>query len=213
MKKSFLFLTLLLGFIISSSAQTFKLVGLNTLYGAATGTGLGGATLLLTDSKDLGAIRVGFGAGTLVGLGLGVYDVSNAHGLIQGYFSSAEVTSQIVAMDTFYGAGTGALVGFAISLIANNDIIGGIKIGTGVGAWTGFAFGVVETLFLSSTSGAGGYGVASAYNYQSVNGLVQIQDAHYNIGFISPTITNQWNHSGAITSNPTLTVAHLKISL
>lgn len=213
MRKSILFLGLLLGLSISSTAQTFRIVGLNTMYGAATGTGLGAATMILTESNDYGAIRVGFGAGTLVGLGAGIYDVSNAHGLIQGYFSSAEVSSQIIAMDTFYGSATGALVGFAISLIASKDIVNGLKYGAGAGAWTGFAFGVVETFFLGSSGGAGGYGMASPYDYQSVNGLVQIQDSHYNIGFLSPSVTTQWNSNGLITNNASLTVAHLKISL
>lgn len=212
MKKLSLLFALFIFVTFNAQAQTVKLVGLNTLYGAATGTGLGAATMLINNSNEFGAMRVGFGAGTLAGLGLGIYDVTAEKGIIQGTFTDSDVSGQLIALDTFYGAGTGAVVGFAISLISNKDFLDGIKVGTGIGAWAGFGFGIVETFFLGN-SGASGYGLGSLSNHQSVGGIVQVQDEAYSLGFLAPSQLNQINANGMITVNPTLTVAHFKVAL
>jgi hypothetical protein len=201
---------MLIGLVSNLQAQAFKIIGTNTIMGAATGTSLGAATMLISGTDDWGAIRVGFGAGTLAGLGLGVYDVSYSSGYIDGYLTSASTTGQVIAMDTFYGAGTGAIVGFAISLIGNQDILEGLKVGGGYGAWAGFAFGLAETFLLGSVGGSGGYG-SSYMTGNTVNGMIQYQTPGFNIGFVAPS-NFSYIQGGTINWTPSVTFTHARVS-
>ncbi len=210
MRKLFLFGFLLIGLVSNLQAQAFKIIGTNTIMGAATGTSLGAATMLISGTDDWGALRVGFGAGTLAGLGLGVYDVSYSSGYIDGYLTSASTTGQVIAMDTFYGAGTGAIVGFAISLIGNQDILEGLKVGGGYGAWAGFAFGLAETFLLGAGGGSGGYG-SSYMSAQPVNGVIQYQTPGFNVGFVAPSGFS-YVRGGNLNWSPSVTITHARFS-
>ncbi|TNE71097.1 hypothetical protein EP331_10295 [bacterium] len=213
MRKLLFSALLVFGMITGLQAQAFKIIGTNTIMGAATGTTLGAATMLISGTDDWGAVRVGFGGGTLVGLGLGIYDVSYSSGYIDGYLTSASTTGQVIAMDTFYGAATGSIVGFAISLIGNQDILEGIKVGGGYGAWAGFAFGLAETFFINVAGGGSdsGYGSGSYMSSNSVNGFMQYHSNGLNIGLIAPSTVN-YVQGGQINWTPSVTFTHAKIS-
>lgn len=212
MFKKIALLVITLSFTQLAHSQSFKIIGTNTLMGAATGTGLGFGTMMINNNfDDFGPLRVGFGAGTLAGLGLGVYDVTYSSGFIDGYLTSASTTGQVVAMDTFYGAATGAVVGFAITLISNDDILSGGRVGAGIGAYAGFLFGLAESFLLNSggSSDIGGYGAMYA-NPKSVNGFVQVTDKNYSLGILSPSMINTNPLNPAL--QPTVQVSHLKIN-
>ncbi len=146
----------------SANAQSLQSLAKNTLIGTANGTLLGLGTMALTDSPDLAPIRIGIGMGTLYGLGVGVYDLSvyevGSGYRVQGIFNSAEYTGLIVLLDTFYGGVTGGIVGTAITLMVNKPLVKGLQYGTGAGVWAGFAFGLVDAFYLSSSpAGSLGY--------------------------------------------------------
>lgn len=156
-----LFLSLLTsGLLLTSGAQAQGLQSLatNTLMGTANGTLLGLGTMALTDNADWAPIRIGVGLGTLYGLGVGVYDISvyeiGSGYRVQGMFNSANHSSMIVFLDTFYGGVTGGVVGTAIALLVNKPLVKGLQYGTGAGVWSGFAFGLADAFYFSSP-GAG----------------------------------------------------------
>lgn len=183
-----------------SNAQNAKILALDTFIGAANGTGLGLATMALNNSADLGPLRIGAGAGTIYGLGLGIYDVTQSAGsgyMINGALSSASNSAQIVAMDTFYGSITGGLVGFAISLIGNSDLVDGLQYGSGVGAWTGFGFGLIDAFIISkggsgydfSDDGGYSYGPSPIAQSKSVSGIIQVDfNNGTQVGFVNPSV-------------------------
>eukprot|EP00036_Acanthoecidae_sp_10tr_P010728 CAMPEP_0182920484 /NCGR_PEP_ID=MMETSP0105_2-20130417/3496_1 /TAXON_ID=81532 ORGANISM="Acanthoeca-like sp., Strain 10tr" /NCGR_SAMPLE_ID=MMETSP0105_2 /ASSEMBLY_ACC=CAM_ASM_000205 /LENGTH=91 /DNA_ID=CAMNT_0025057883 /DNA_START=16 /DNA_END=288 /DNA_ORIENTATION=- len=84
MKKIFAFSLTFLFLLATTTpkiqAQSVEIVAGNTLNGALQGTLLGGAAMGLSNSDDFGALRVGVGLGTLYGLGMGAYDISQAGG-------------------------------------------------------------------------------------------------------------------------------------
>lgn len=156
-----LFLSLLTsGLLLTSGAQAQGLQSLatNTLMGTANGTLLGLGTMALTDNADWAPIRIGVGLGTLYGLGVGVYDISvyeiGSGYRVQGMFNSANHSSMIVLLDTFYGGVTGGVVGTAMALLVNKPLVKGLQYGTGAGVWGGFAFGLADAFYFSSP-GAG----------------------------------------------------------
>lgn len=159
MKKQILTL-LAAGFLITSgvNGQGLQSLASNTLMGTTNGTLLGLATMALTDNPDWAPIRIGVGMGTLYGLGVGIYDVSvyevGSGYRVQGMFNSTNYTSMIVLLDTFYGGVTGGVVGTAMALMVNKPLVKGLQYGTGAGLWGGFAFGLVDAFYFSS-SGAG----------------------------------------------------------
>jgi len=215
MKK--LFLLVLTLFISSSSifAQGFKVIGMNTLSGAITGSALGGATMLLANNYDsYRPLSIGFGTGTIAGLGLGIYDMTtNSTGYSGVFNSNSETSGQLILTDTFYGTLTGALVGFAITLISEDKLIDGVRVGAGFGAWAGFGFGVIDTFILNNmgSGGGSGYGLGSI-DFKQVNGLVQYEGSTFNAGFLSAdTIVHPSN--GTIKWQPTLSLAHFKVSI
>lgn len=154
-------LTLIASIVILHSgvhAQGLQSLAGNTLMGTANGTLLGLGTMALTDKADWAPIRIGIGMGTLYGLGVGVYDVSvyevGSGYRVQGMFNSANYTSMIVLLDTFYGGVTGGVVGTAMALMVNKPLVKGLQYGTGAGVWGGFAFGLLDAFYFSSP-GAG----------------------------------------------------------
>lgn len=213
MKKYTLAVFLMLVSLINIQAQSFKIVGMNTVAGALTGSALGGATMLIADDFDsMRPLSVGFGTGTILGLGIGVYDLTTQAGGYSGIFNNSETSGQLIITDTFYGTLTGSLVGFAISLIADQDLVLGLQKGAGWGAWTGFTFGLVETFVLNRFGGGGsGYSISQQYEVP-VNGMMRYDYGSFHAGFISPqTITSL--QAGSFQLSPTINVAHVKISL
>ncbi len=175
-----------------AQSQTLRIVTINTLNGALTGTALGGATIALQNEYDDYPLRFGLGLGTIFGLGTGFYDMSRhtGHGYyVNGAFGSANTTGTIVLMDTFYGAATGAIVGTAISLMSrDSDILKGLQYGSGAGAWVGFAFGLVDAFALSSASNYDSFYDGYSHGGLPPAGLVELrsQNEQYAIGFINP---------------------------
>lgn len=135
-----------------ANAQGLRIIASNTAMGALNGAMLGGASMALTNNDDWRPLRFGVGFGTIAGLGLGIYDFSQAQGgvyTIDGVFNRANYTSQIILMDTFYGAVIGTLVGMAATLIMDEKLIYGLQYGVGAGTWVGFAFGLVDAFAIS----------------------------------------------------------------
>jgi len=215
MKK--LILIVLTLFIYSSPilAQGFKLIGMNTLSGALTGSAIGGATMLIANDFDsYRPLSIGFGTGTIAGLGLGIYDMTtNSSGYSGVFNSSSETSGQLILTDTFYGTLTGALVGFAVTLISEDKLVDGLRVGAGFGAYSGLVFGIVDTFVLNNmgSGGGSGYGLGSV-NFNQVNGFVQYEGSTFNAGFFSPdTFVHPSN--GTIKWQPTLSLAHFKVSI
>lgn len=181
-----------------ASSQTIKLLAGNTLNGAVTGVSLGGAVMGLQNSDDFAPARVGVGAGTLFGIGVGFYDVSQvAKGeqfYISGTFNDGTNTSIIVLLDTFYGAAAGAIVASSITLIANKPIVDALQYGSSAGAWVGFGFGLVDAFALSK--GPGDYTVSATGNSgNQADGLLSYSNKSNNlgIGLVNPSLTSVTN--------------------
>jgi hypothetical protein len=131
-----------------SSAQSIEVLGGNILNGAMTGSMLGAATMGLQNSNDFTPLRIGVGAGTIAGAGIGIYDIATLQRgemfFISGIFNDGNNTSIIILLDTFYGAAAGAVLGSAGMLIADKPIVDGLQYGSSAGAWIGFTFGLVD---------------------------------------------------------------------
>ena len=178
--------------------QALKIMAQSTFNGALTGAALGGATMALQDDEDWAPLRFGTGGGTIMGVGIGAYDVSQSGGsgyYVSGLFNDGKSSSVIVLLDTFYGAATGALLGSAVMMMTNDPIVNGLQYGSGVGAWAGFGFGLLDAFILGKggTSGAGGYGGSyMAGNHTNPQGLFQISNGTSNskwgIGLVSPSV-------------------------
>ncbi|MDX1585714.1 MAG: hypothetical protein R3222_03185 [Balneolaceae bacterium] len=178
-----------------ASSQTIKLLAGNTLNGAVTGVSLGGAVMGLQNSDDFAPARVGVGAGTLFGIGVGFYDVSQvAKGeqfYISGTFNDGTNTSIIVLLDTFYGAAAGAIVASSITLIANKPIVDALQYGSSAGAWVGFGFGLIDAFALSK--GPGDYTATASTSYKAnAEGLLSYtsKKENFGIGLVNPSLTS-----------------------
>jgi len=197
--KKYLFLTaLILGFIATTAnitkAQSLELVGGNTLNGAMNGVVLGGATMALQNSDNLRPIRIGLGAGTLYGMGVGVYDVSRTKKgqqfYISGMFNDGENSSIIVLLDTFYGAAAGAVIATSVSLIIQKPIVDALQYGSGIGAWAGFGFGLFDAFMLSDGPN---YSTQTSIPQHNVGGLLTYSNNQKSIhlGMLNPTVVSQ----------------------
>lgn len=177
-----------------ASSQTIKLLAGNTFNGAATGVGLGGAVMGLQNSDDFAPLRVGVGAGTLFGIGVGFYDISQvAKGeqfYISGTFNDGTNTSIIVLLDTFYGAAAGAIVASSITLIANEPIVNALQYGSSAGAWVGFGFGLIDAFAL--LKGPGDFTASASANVNTAEGLISYSNADnkFGVGLINPSVTS-----------------------
>jgi hypothetical protein len=178
-----------------ANAQTLQILAGDTFYGAATGAALATGTMgMKNDFENLKPLRFGVGLGTLAGLGIGAYDLSQSQGggqlMVNGSFNQVNQTGLILLLDTFYGAGTGALVGSAITLMTGDPIVDGIRYGAGIGAWGGFAFGVADAFLLSNTS------TTMASNKipttpKSAQGFVSFDSGNqWQVGLIQPSVTS-----------------------
>jgi len=183
-------------------AQSIKILAGNTLNGALTGTILGGATMGLRNSEDFAPLRVGIGAGTLYGIGVGAYDLSHVSKgeqfYISGTFNDGDNSSIIVLLDTFYGAAGGAIVATSFNLIANEPVAQALQYGASIGAFAGFAFGLVDAFMLAQRPGdfapAGiGSRNRSTRSGDSASGFLSLAIPHsgtasYRVDLLSPAL-------------------------
>ncbi|MDG5767363.1 hypothetical protein QA596_07800 [Balneolales bacterium ANBcel1] len=182
-----------------AEAQNLRIVSINTLTGSLTGTALGGATMALQNKSDIDyyPLRFGLGMGTIFGLGVGLYDLSQSTGsqyYVDGLLAAGNTSGTIILMDTFYGAATGVIVGTAITLMTNSEIIKGVQYGAGTGAWFGFAFGLVDA-FVLSTPGSFDSFYDSYTQFRpgqsaGSTGLITLEsdNSTYRAGFLQPTL-------------------------
>lgn len=186
-----------------AEAQTGQLLGGNTLNGALTGGLLGGATMALSNSGDLTPLRIGLGAGILGGAAVALYDVatlpSGQHFFISGVFNDGSNSSIIILLDTFYGAAGGALLGTAVMLVANRPIIDGLQYGSGIGAWAGFGFGLLDSFMFAERN----RDFISSSEVLQRNSLIQYEYGSFEIGLLRPEmILHKQVSSDALSVNP-----------
>lgn len=209
-----------LGLPGTTAAQSIKILGGNTLNGAITGTMLGGATMALRNSNDFAPLRVGIGAGTLYGLGTGAYDLSkfSKGGIyyVSGVFNDGDNTSIIVLLDTFYGAAAGAIIASSVNLIANKPIRDALQYGSGVGAFVGFGFGLLDGFVLSERPGDFGTPAPAGDAVDDDGGMISLIDRSkgYRISLLKPVVytATRLSSSGAgIAYHPGLDMVNLNI--
>lgn len=212
-----LFLLTSLLLVQTSKSQSIKLVAGNALNGAMNGVALGGATMALQKSNDFAPVRVGLGAGILYGISVGVYDVSTIKTgqqfYISGTFNDGTNTSILILLDTFYGAASGAVIATSISLIAKEPVVEALRYGSGIGAWAGFGFGLVDAFVLSSRPGN-----QTAASHHQTSGLLTYRNAvnNFELGLISPTLiqtTKISAHGISSQINPSLDILQVNIRL
>lgn len=226
MKKHFVLLIIIIfGITLSQNivkAQSIKLLGSSTLNGAMNGVLVGGATMALQNSNDYRPVEVGLGAGTLYGIGMGAYDMSQIDKgqqfYISGTFNDGTNRSILVLLDTIYGAVGGMLVGSSITLIMQERIEKGLQYGAGAGAWLGMGFGLIDTFMLAEkpTNLQASNNIIS--QQQSVNGLITYSNATQSIqvGMVNPEFIEQKQLSSkrySTSYKPSLNVFELKIDL
>jgi len=225
-KKHFVLLIIIIfGITLSQNivkAQSIKLLGSSTLNGAMNGVLVGGATMALQNSNDYRPVEVGLGAGTLYGIGMGAYDMSQIDKgqqfYISGTFNDGTNRSILVLLDTIYGAVGGMLVGSSITLIMQERIEKGLQYGAGAGAWLGMGFGLIDTFMLAEkpTNLQASNNIIS--QQQSVNGLITYSNATQSIqvGMVNPEFIEQKQLSSkrySTSYKPSLNVFELKIDL
>lgn len=203
-----------------AKAQSIELVAGNTLNGAMNGVLLGGATMALQNSTDFDPVRVGLGAGTLYGIGMGIYDVSRVDKgqqfYISGTFNDGTNTSILLLFDTFYGAAGGALIASSISLIAQEPIDKALQYGAGAGAWVGFGFGIIDAFIFAE--GPDFSQQAALSSTTTVDGLLTYHNASKSLqlGMLSPGLIAQKKLSSrslTTTYTPSLNVLNVKVNL
>lgn len=221
MKKILIILFLTLGSLLSTipdaNAQTIELVAGNTLNGAVNGVLLGGATMALSDNDDFRPVEVGLGAGTLYGLGVGIYDLSQVNSgqqfYISGTFNDGTNSSVLVLLDTFYGVAGGSLIASSVALIVKEPILDALQYGAGIGAWAGFGFGLIDSFMLAKGPN---YSATAVANTSQVNGMITYRNSSSTIeaGLFSPsaTVTKEISGNNIKTSiNPAIDVLQLHI--
>ncbi|PWN05125.1 hypothetical protein [Rhodohalobacter mucosus] len=189
----FAFFLLCSGFITEKSfAQSPKiqLAGGNVLNGTLTGTILGAATMALNNDKDISPLRIGIGSGVLGGFAIALYDVATLPAgqefFISGVFNDGRNSTVIILLDTFYGAAGGAILGSAVTLISNSPVVEGLRLGSGIGAWTGFGFGLIDSFVLAEKNRD--FMASALLNRSS---LFQINTGTTEIGIAQPTLHQQ----------------------
>lgn len=204
-----------------AEAQSIELLGSSTLNGAMNGVLLGGATMALQNSNDYRPVEVGLGAGTLYGIGLGAYDISQTDRgeqfYISGTFNDGTNRSILVLLDTIYGAAGGMIVGTSITLIMQERVEKGLQYGAGAGAWLGVGFGLIDTFILAERP-ANLQASNIANPHQNINGLLTYSNANQSIqvGMVNPEFIEQKHLSGkrySTSYKPSLNVVELKINL
>lgn len=176
-------------------AQSIELLGGSTLNGAMNGVLLGGATMALQNSNDFRPVEVGLGAGTLYGIGLGTYDMSQIDKgeqfYISGTFNDGTNRSILVLLDTIYGATGGMLIGSSVTLILQEQIGKGLQYGAGAGAWVGFGFGLIDAFALAKKPN--NLQASSVNKNHSVGGVLTYSNARKSveIRMVNPQIIEQ----------------------
>lgn len=197
-----------------------ELLAGNTLNGAMNGVLLGGATMALQNSDDFGPVRVGLGAGTLYGMGMGVNNISQTSKgqqfYISGTFNDGTNTSILVLLDTIYGAAGGAIIASSISLIFQKPLAQALQYGTGTGAWVGFGFGIMDAFVFSEGPDFSQQNLAQSYN--NVSGLLTYSNASQSVkvGMLSPEMIVQKelsSNSFGTSYNFSLNLLELKVNL
>jgi len=181
---------------VNAQSYTIEIFGGNVLNGVIEGAVLGGASMALADTKDLGPMRVGVGIGILYGVGIGIHDVGKAEGqklLVKGSFNNGNNSTVIILLDTGYGAAAGAVLATAGMLVANKPLIDGIQYGAGFGAFVGFGFGIFDAFVLADHEPS-----PLVFKKKStVDGLLTLTspDKKMNMGLISPSLISSYNFS------------------
>lgn|GEM_PF-199162 len=226
-KKYLLLLLLLNGISIAGlqtpvQAQSIKLVAGNTLNGAMNGVLLGGATMALQNSSEYGPVRVGLGAGTLFGIGIGISDVSQVDKgqqfYISGTFNDGINTSVLILLDTIYGAAGGAIVASSVSLIIHSPVVEALQYGSGTGAWVGFGFGLIDAFMYAKGPNFSSQNASLYQDNTGTDGVLSYSNASQSVklGLINPSFIQQKEltpNSVKTVYRPTLNVIHLKIGL
>jgi len=217
-KNCFLFLLPLLLFSTfhtdKSKAQTIELLGGNLVNGTVTGSILGAATMGLRNSSDFDPLRIGLGAGILGGAGIAIYDVvtlpKGQQFFISGTFNDGNNTSIILLLDTFYGTAGGAAIGTAVIILSGNSFSDGVRLGSSIGAWTGFAFGLADAFLLAERNRD-----LTSSNLLNRNSIFTAKSGNTEFGLIQPQVqsTPQLTSNGDIISkiSPALGVLSFKI--
>ncbi|MCH8558248.1 MAG: hypothetical protein LAT84_10510 [Balneolia bacterium] len=179
-----------------SQAQSLNVIAGNTLFGAATGTGIGGATMLLTNNSDYRPLTLGLGIGTLAGVSIGVYDMlTMSQGMrVHGLFNSAPSSGAIIFLDTLYGSATGSLIGMAIALIGDTSVLKGFRYGIGIGAYGGLAFGLIDAFYFGAVGSQGeffDYASAGTNKSGTSPGLISIySNSSTSFSTLNPVVVN-----------------------
>lgn len=203
-----------------SDAQAVRLLASNTISGAATGASLGFANMALRNEENWDALRFGVGLGTIGGLGVGVYDILMISGgddyYVEGIFTSANGSTTIILMDTFYGAVAGSVVGGAITLMTGDPILKGLQYGAGAGAWVGFGFGIIDAFIFSAHVPYDDFFNDFASNTPTARGFISYTPSNsFSLGMISPAVFSYKDLSDLTEVNKFSTgleVANLKLS-
>jgi len=208
-------LTLLFG-LKSVKGQSIELLAGNTLNGTANGALLGGAFMGLTNNPDFSPLRVGVGLGTLYGIGVGAYDISQTNGgsmIVTGTFNDGNNSSIIVLLDTFYGAAAGSVIARSVMLVANEPIVKGLQYGASAGAIAGFGFGIVDSFILSERIIPG---ASASVPSRIADGLLALNfEDGKSIGFLSPSLIRSYDIRGdQLTTKyrPTVNLLNLRIN-
>ncbi|WP_148897419.1 hypothetical protein [Fodinibius salinus] len=213
----FLAAAFITGPVFNSSAQSIKLLGSNTLNGAINGVLLGGATMALKNSEDLAPVRVGLGGGTLYGIGIGIYDITQVDAgqqfYISGTFNDGTNSSVIVLLDTIYGAAGGAIIASSIALVGQNPLLDALQYGSGVGAWAGFGFGLIDTFVFATGPN---YGQQTSISQQDVGGLITYSNKSESlqVGMLKPDMIEQKtmnSQSVTVTHRPAINIVQLQL--
>ncbi len=194
-----------------SRAQALNLFAGNTLFGAATGAAIGGASMALANDADLRPLQMGVGFGTIGGVALGAYDVATlSSGMrVNGLIHSAPMSGTIIFLDTIYGAATGGMLGMAVSLIGDTNIVKGLQYGAGVGAYAGLAFGLVDAFYFGSVGGEY-YDYSFAPTSSSGGGILTLYEStSSSFTGISPTVYKQ----SVLTPGGSVAVTHQSFGL
>ena len=189
---------------VAPNAQSQKLQTIfgNTAYGAVNGAALGAATMALRNSSKASPVTFGIGAGILAGAGVGAYDLAyNANNAsVTGVFNTVPLTGTIILLDTAYGAGAGALIGMAFSLMGASDFVDGLRVGAGIGAWGGFAFGLVDAFYFSPQNQDDFFEVTTyqpgTSPYTPASGFFMVHNSsHSSLSMINPIVVEN-HHPG-----------------
>lgn len=200
----------------SHGQQSIEILAGDTFNGAMNGVILGGATMALQNSNDIAPARVGLGAGTLFGLGVGAYDVSQVQGgqqfYLSGTFNDGTNSSVLVLLDTIYGAAGGALIASSISLIIQEPLADALQYGTAIGAWTGFGYGLFDA-FINAEGPD--FSQQLSANQPEVSGILSYHgSSNFSVGMLSPKVFHKKNvTSSQINQSYTAALDVLQINL